>query len=81
MNLNTDMNMANKRFSIKDEFCVWNESGKTTLENEINEEYVLPDYLPDIRKILFVKTDMFIRLQRENGKLVHLMLHLTSQTP
>ncbi|MBR6681449.1 MAG: DUF3794 domain-containing protein [Clostridia bacterium] len=59
MNMNTELNTANKKFSVKDEFCVWNESGKTILENEINEEYVLPDYLPDIRKILLVKTDVY----------------------
>lgn len=40
----------------KDEFCVWSELGKDVLEYDINEEYILPDYFPDVRKILAVKT-------------------------
>lgn len=45
------------RFS-KDEFCVWSEAEDISLESDINEEYILPDYLPDIRKILLVKTNV-----------------------
>lgn len=56
----------NKRTSFKDEFCVWSGGGKAALEYDVGEEYLLPDYLPDIRKILLVKTaisenDSFIR--------------------
>ncbi|MBR5314578.1 MAG: LysM peptidoglycan-binding domain-containing protein [Clostridia bacterium] len=43
--------------SLKDEFCVWSEVGKTSAEKEISEEYILPDYLPDIRKILLVRVN------------------------
>ena len=40
--------------SFKDEFCVWSEGVKATVEYDVSEEYILPDYLPDIRKILLV---------------------------
>ncbi len=54
------MNMDNTGYnniipSFKDEFCVWSEAGKSSPEYEISEEYILPDYLPDIRKILLIK--------------------------
>ena len=39
--------------SVKDEFCVWQDVGRATVEKEVGEEYVLPDYLPDMRRILF----------------------------
>ena len=57
--------LDNAKTSLKDEFCVWSEPYKHSLENEISEEYILPDYLPDIRKILLVKTrveesDLFV---------------------
>ncbi|MBE6717773.1 MAG: DUF3794 domain-containing protein [Ruminococcaceae bacterium] len=51
-----NQNLENMKTSLKDEFCVWSEVGGTVLENELSEEYILPDYLPDIRKILLVKT-------------------------
>ncbi len=49
-------NMSNNKIlpSFKDEFCVWSEGAKLSPEYEVSEEYILPDYLPDIRKILFV---------------------------
>lgn len=49
-------NMSNNKIlpSFKDEFCVWSEGVKVSPEYEVSEEYILPDYLPDIRKILFV---------------------------
>ncbi len=55
--------------SLKDEFCVWSEIGKTTSDCDVNEEYILPDYLPDIRKLLLVKvktgnSDLF----KEDGR-------------
>ena len=50
-----DRENLNRKHSLKDEFCVWSEIGNTSVEKELSEEYILPDYLPDIRKILFVK--------------------------
>ena len=49
-------NMSNNKIlpSFKDEFCVWSEGIKASPEYEVSEEYILPDYLPDIRKILLV---------------------------
>jgi len=47
-------NINGNTVSLKDEFCVWSDAGKAYLDNEVNGEYVLPDYLPDIRKILMV---------------------------
>ena len=59
----------NNMQSLKDEFCVWSEAGSTSIENDIGEEYILPDYLPDIRKILLVKariysSDIFVEDQK-----------------
>lgn len=52
---NGNMNFDNIQKSMKDEFCVWSETFKQYVEKEISEEYILPDYLPDIRKILLVQ--------------------------
>ena len=41
--------------SLKDEFCVWSDGGRANAEYDISEEYVLPDYYPDIKKILLIK--------------------------
>ncbi|MBR5323062.1 MAG: DUF3794 domain-containing protein [Clostridia bacterium] len=49
-NLSNNKNLQ----SFKDEFCVWNEALKMSPEYDVSEEYILPDYFPDIRKILFV---------------------------
>ncbi len=61
--------LENMKTSLKDEFCVWSDAGKASDEYEISEEYILPDYLPDIRKLLLIKAkieenDAFI----EEGK-------------
>ena len=50
--------LNNIKMSLKDEFCVWQDIGKLCAESEVGEEYVLPDYYPDIRKILLVKTSI-----------------------
>ena len=50
--------LKNNRPSLRDEFCVWSTVGNGEAEYEISEEYILPDYLPDIKKILFVKSDV-----------------------
>ena len=52
---NGNMNFDNIQKSMKDEFCVWSEVFRQNIEKEISEEYILPDYLPDIRKILLVQ--------------------------
>lgn len=46
----------NRLPSLKDELCVWAPPVKLSGESDISEEYILPDYLPDIRKILLVKS-------------------------
>ncbi len=48
----------NMKTSFKDEFCVWSSVGNFSAENDVNEEYILPDYFPDIRKILLVKANI-----------------------
>ena len=65
-------NMGNNKIlpSFKDEFCVWSEGIKISPEYEVSEEYILPDYLPDIRKILLVnakieENDGFIQEGKE----------------
>ncbi len=67
--MNSNFNTENGKISLKDEFCVFSNAGNMSVENDISEEYVLPDYFPDIRKILLVKakteeSDMF----NENGR-------------
>ena len=80
---NGNQNLENMKISLKDEFCVWSEAGGATLENEVSEEYILPDYLPDIRKILLVRTrieedDIFTEEGRAEvgGKVVFNIIYL-----
>jgi hypothetical protein len=55
--------------SLKDEFCVWSEVGRAVAEKEISEEYILPDYLPDIRKILLVRVNQATNeVYKDEGK-------------
>lgn len=55
--------------SLKDEFCVWSEAGNTYTEKEISEEYILPDYMPDVRKILLVRVNQSMgETYKDEGK-------------
>ncbi|MBE6642164.1 MAG: DUF3794 domain-containing protein [Ruminococcaceae bacterium] len=64
--MNNDVLGSNTvRPSLKDEFCVWSSAGKAALEYDVSEEYLLPDYLPDIKKILLVKAKI-----RENEPII-----------
>lgn len=47
-----DLNLESR---INNEFCIWSNIRNLTLENDISEEYTLPDYLPDIKRILMVR--------------------------
>lgn len=57
-----NLGAENKKYAKRDEFCVWQNAGKASLEKDVGEEYVLPDYLPNMRKILFS------RVKTEGGK-------------
>lgn len=54
--MNMDNSLNGRMPLFKDEFCVWSPAGKAALEYDVNGEYVLPDYLPDVRKVLAVRT-------------------------